>query len=357
MTDIYSLLRRGLMRLDPETAHRLTLAALKTGLGPRYSCENPALKTHVWGREFSNPLGLAAGFDKNAEAIEPLFRMGFGFVEIGTVTPLPQSGNPRPRVFRDEGNESVVNRLGFPGKGLAHVKKNLENFCAGNPQRRGILGVNIGINKETSSPADDYLRCLEALSPLADYIAVNVSSPNTAGLRELQGRNPLNNLLAELTVVRKSALLLLKIAPDLDETQKSDIAELALRHNIDGLIVSNTTISRPAALNAALQKESGGLSGRLLKDISTEAIRNFYRLTQGKIPIIGVGGISSAEDAYEKIRAGASLVQLYTGLIFQGPGLIARILENLPALLEKDGFSGIADAVGSSGQNTLKAVV
>lgn len=289
-------------------------------------------------------MGMAAGFDKDAEVIAPLLNLGFGFVEVGSVTPLPQPGNPRPRIFRDIAHESVVNRMGFPGKGLEVFAKNILSFRKKNFATSGILGVNIGINKGTLSPLEDYRHCMAVLSPLADYITINVSSPNTAGLRDLQQKEELDKLLSGLMAEKKIPFLL-KIAPDLDAGSRADIAALALRHRIDGLVISNTR-----------KHEQGGLSGRLLKDLSTDMIRDFYQLTGGLLPIIGVGGVSSAEDAYEKIRAGASLVQLYTALIYQGPVLITRILEGLARLVKRDGFQHVSEAVGT-GNTTPKVVV
>jgi dihydroorotate dehydrogenase len=359
MIDIYPCLRPLLMVLEPERAHQLTLLALKTGLGPVYRNNNESLKIRLWNREFQNPLGIAAGFDKDAEVIAPLFRMGFGFVEAGTVTPLPQTGNDRPRIFRDAANESVINRMGFPGHGLEAFAENVADFRRRFSSTSGILGVNIGINKGTAAPVQDYRLCMDRLAPLANYITINVSSPNTAGLRQLQEKESLDRLLAELLAVRQVPVLL-KIAPDMEEAQRAEIANVALRHRIDGLIISNTTVMRPAALRQDLQNEKGGLSGRLLRDISTGAIRDFYRLTQGAIPIIGVGGISSAADAYEKIRAGASLVQIYTALVYRGPAIITRILEGLATLLKQDGFQHVAEAVGSettTGKAKAKAVI
>jgi dihydroorotate dehydrogenase len=346
MIDAYPLIRPLLMRMDAEDAHRLALRLLGTGLGPRCAAAHPALETTVFGVKFPNPLGLAAGFDKDAEALGPLLAMGFGFVEAGTVTPLPQAGNPRPRVFRDLSSESVINRMGFPGKGLDVFEKNFSDFRQKNPGR--IAGANIGINKDTPDALAAYRTGLARVAPLSDYVTVNVSSPNTAGLRDLQAREALDNLLGGLMSPVPPKPLLLKVAPDLTIEQKADIAELALKHRIAGLIVSNTTVSRPDALAAALREEKGGLSGRLLRDLSTAAIRDFRRLTNGALPIVGVGGMSSAEDVYEKIRAGASLVQIYTGLVFQGPALVRRILEGLPLLLVRDGFKTVTEAVGAA---------
>lgn len=348
--DIYKYIRPWLMKLDPEQAHQLTLRVLKTGAGPHQVVDNPALFVNLWGREFRNPLGLAAGFDKDAEVIPALFNMGFGFVEVGTVTPVAQDGNPKPRIFRDIANKSVINRMGFPGKGLAHFWQNVSFYRAKFKGIQGILGINIGINKEAASPYSDYRHCIEQLAEFADYITVNVSSPNTAGLRDLQGGEVLDKLLAGLVKVRDSAAkrppLVLKIAPDLEPAQRAAIAELLQRHSIDGLIVGNTTVTRPDKLDAKLKEEKGGLSGQLLRDLATERIADFYKLTGGRLPIIGAGGVASAADAYSKIRAGATLVQVYTGLIYEGPQLVPDILNGLVALLQKDGFTHISQAVG-----------
>lgn len=362
--NLYSLVRPALMKLDAEKAHRLTISLLKTGFTPRYSAGDAVLACKVFGREFKNPLGLAAGFDKDAEVIPALFGLGFGFVETGTVTPKSQGGNPKPRIFRDVGNKSVINRMGFPGKGLDYFAANVARYRKEYAGGQGVLGVNIGINKDVPAPIEDYKAGLIRLAPFADYVAVNVSSPNTAGLRDLQRRDDLDRLLEALVETRNAQAakppLLLKIAPDLDAAQRGAIAELALRHRIDGLIVSNTTISRPSTLAPALTEEKGGLSGQLLTALSTEVISDFYRLTNGALPVVGAGGVGSAEDAYAKIRAGASLVQLYTALVFEGPGLPGRILEGLSVLLRRDGFAHVAEAVGSahgSGQKRTKAVM
>ena len=361
--NVYPLVRPLLMKMDAEKAHRLTISLLKTGLGPRYASDDPVLKTRLWSREFKNPLGLAAGFDKDAEVIPAMFNMGFGFVEAGTVTPRAQDGNPKPRIFRDEANKSVINRMGFPGKGLSYFAENVEDYREKYGPSQGVLGVNIGMNKDAPSPVDDYRTGIVRLALLADYITVNVSSPNTQGLRDLQRHDELDRLMGALVEARNGTSmkppLLLKIAPDLDAAQRQAIAEVALRNNIDGLIVSNTTVTRPPQLAAALKEEKGGLSGQLLTALSTEVIGDFYRLTNGAIPIVGAGGIGSAEDAYAKIRAGASLVQVYTALVFEGPGLISEILKGLAAMLKKDKFGTVAEAVGSAhaaGKSPKKAV-
>lgn len=360
---LYFFARPVLMALEAETAHRATLNALKFGFGPRLRVQDDVLRVKLWGRNFPNPLGMAAGFDKDAEAIEPLLCAGFGFVEAGTVTPAPQKGNARPRVFRDVKNQSVLNRMGFPSAGLKEFANNIDAWRTGNREGAGKLGVNIGINKNCADPAEDYKRCIEKLAPLCDYIAVNVSSPNTQGLRDLQEADKLDALLKELVQARdaqdEKPPLLLKVAPDMDTDQRAAVAKLALAHRLDGLIVSNTTVARPARLREDLKSEAGGVSGRLLAEAALEALGDFYRLTQGALPLIGVGGVSSSEDAYARIRAGASLVQIYTALAFQGPRLVGEILTGLAIRARRDGFSSIQQAVGTGngGFSTHKAAV
>lgn len=338
--------------LPPECAHNLGLFALSNGLVPMpRPLRDPALQVRAFGLEFANPVGLAAGFDKNAVAINALLAQGFGFVEAGTVTPQPQAGNPRPRIFRLPEDEAVINRLGFNNGGLVAFSK---NFTRRNP-RMGVAGANIGKNKDSESAVADYVRGMQAVYPHADYITVNISSPNTVGLRALQKRDALAELLDAIILARqacettheKHVPLLLKVAPDLDEGEKKDIAELVLAHGFDGLIVSNTTISRPDSLQGASKGEQGGLSGKPLMALSTQTLADFYRLTEGKIPLIGVGGIASAEDAYAKIRAGATLVQLYSALVYQGFGVVRTINKGLSELLARDGFKQVADAVGA----------
>lgn len=359
--NLYPLLRLFLMKMDAEDAHRMTIKALKAGLGPRQNAAYPSLAVKLWGLDFPNPLGLAAGFDKDAEVVGPMFNMGFGFVEAGTVTPKPQEGNPRPRVFRDVDNASVINKMGFPGQGLDVFAANAEKYLK--KPKRGVFGVNIGANKDTPSRIDDYKLCISRLAPLADYITINISSPNTAGLRDLQKRDELDLLLEAAVATRNAGArkppLLLKVAPDLDADQRGAIAELVLHYKIDGLIVSNTTISRPPELKASLKEQAGGLSGRLVRDLSTGVLHDFYARLQGVVPIVGAGGVATAEDAYAKIRAGAALVQMYTGLIYEGPAAIPRILEGLAFLLKRDGYADISEAVGAahtSGKTAVKAV-
>ena len=335
--------------LPPETAHRLAVRALAWGLAPLPKRRDFALlKTRLWGRDFASPIGLAAGFDKDAEVIDGLLALGFDFVEAGTVTPLPQKGNPKPRLFRLTEDRALINRLGFNSGGLDAFAARL----AGR-RRRGWVGVNIGVNKDSADPIADYVAGLEALHDRAAYIAVNVSSPNTPGLREFQMRDALATLVrtlmetrAKLTPEDRRPLpLLIKIAPDLDESAIADIAVVALELGLDGMIISNTTIAR-GGLESPQKDEAGGLSGAPLFARSTSLLAAMFRVTEGRVPLIGVGGVASGADAYAKIRAGASLVQLYTALIYHGPGLVDSIKADLAARLKADGFTHIADAVG-----------
>ncbi len=308
--------------------------------------------SEIWGLKFPNPVGLSAGFDKNAEVIGPAFKLGFGFVEAGTVTPKPQHGNDKPRIFRCPEQEAVINRMGFPNGGMNMFKTNLSKFLGSRQRPAGVIGVNIGMNKSQSEPAKDYSVLIKMLGPMADYLTVNISSPNTPGLRDLQKREPLLELLAAVKAERAKSCgdhpppILLKLAPDLDKAQQEELASAVMEAKIDGLILTNTTLDRPANLPEKFAKRQGGLSGKPVGDKSTAIIRSFYELTDGKMPIIGVGGISSGADAYEKIKAGASLVQLYSGLIFKGPGVVNSINNDLLALLKRDGFTHISQAIG-----------
>lgn len=335
-----------LFALPPETAHRAAVFALAhmPFLFPR--ADVPELPLTLWGRLFANPVGLAAGFDKDAEAWPGLSRLGFGFLELGTVTPKPQPGNPKPRVFRDLSTKSVINRMGFPGKGIEHFKKALSgrDFCP------LPLGINIGKNKATEdfdAIVDDYKNCLRLLDGLGDYFVVNVSSPNTPGLRALQSREALSVLLSELMGAKKAQIpLLVKISPDLSERELEEIAAVVTETACDGVVISNTTLARPEKLPQDFAAEQGGLSGTLLRDRSTQMVALFYSLTAGRIPVIGVGGISTGADAYQKIRAGASLVQIYSAMIFQGPYVAARILHELAQIIASDGISDWTDIIG-----------
>lgn len=352
---LFTIAKPFLHRMDPETAHRMTLRSLKSGVLPcPTKIHDPKLKVTLWNRVFPNPLGLAAGFDKNAEVVGQMLKMGFGFVEAGTVTPRPQDGNPRPRVFRDPDHEAVINRMGFPNEGVEAFLKNIEKFLEAKPRPAGVVGINIGMNKGQADPAKDYCALVRALGSYADYMTVNISSPNTPGLRNLQARENLVPLLERIMEERAKTCgksnappLLVKLAPDLTDTQMEDVARTLLEAGVDGVILGNTTLDRPDYLPANFYEQQGGLSGRPLTDKSTEIIRKFYKLTSGKLPIIGAGGVSSAQDAYDKIRAGASLVQVYTALVFQGPDLVTDILQGLSALLEKDGLDHISKAVGA----------
>lgn len=349
MTLSFRLARPLLHALDPEFAHALTIRALKMGLAPRARVADDAiLHQQLWGREIANPVGLAAGFDKNAEAVDAMLGQGFGFVEIGSVTPRPQPGNPKPRVFRLPEDGAVINRLGFNSAGLDAVRARLARR-----QRRGIVGVNVGKNRDTQDAAADYAAGIAALAPFADYVVCNVSSPNTPGLRALQGRDALAALIARVRAALIAAVptgtppLLIKVAPDLTADDRRDIAAVMLDAKVDGLIAGNTTIARPDSLRGRHRGETGGLSGKPLFEPSTAVLRDFYRLTQGRLVLIGVGGIASGADAYAKIRAGASLVQLYTALIYAGPGLVAEIRRDLAQCLRRDGFASISAAVGA----------
>jgi dihydroorotate dehydrogenase len=335
-------------RIDPERAHRLAIAALKTGLiGGARRPDPPILAQTVFGIGFPNPIGLAAGFDKDGEVYAQALDLGFGFVELGSVTPQPQDGNPRPRLFRLTADRAIINRMGFNNRGMAALAQRLQ----GRNTARGIVGINLGKNKDQDDAVADYAAGTTRLGPFADYLVINVSSPNTPGLRALQSRDALAALIAAVLEarghLRRRPPLLLKIAPDLIDADRQDIAEVALASGLDGLIVSNTTIARPAGIDPRLAREAGGLSGRPLFEPATEILRDIYRRTGGKLPIIGVGGVASAADAYAKIRAGASLVQLYSALVFEGPGLVRRIKDGLAGLLARDGFSSVAEAVGA----------
>ncbi len=364
MVGLYAWLGQVLSALPPEAAHRLTIRALGAGLVPGgREADDPLLRTRVWGLEFPNPIGLSAGFDKDAEAYAALLRLGFGFVEVGSITPQPQAGNPKPRVFRLPEDGAVINRLGFNSVGLAAAVTNLRrrrpafakpaSAGVGRSERVGIVGINLGKNRDSADAAADYAAGTTALAPLADYLVINVSSPNTPGLRALQQPGALRELVARVQEARRAAVpdrpppLLLKIAPDLTSADARDVAQVALAGGIDGLIVGNTTTGRPPDLRSRHAKESGGLSGRPLFALATESLHQFYRLTEGRLPLIGVGGIASGADAYAKIRAGASLVQLYTALIYHGPGLVVRIKRDLAACLRADGFATVAAAVGA----------
>jgi len=338
---LFSLLRPLLFSLDAETAHRFTINALK--MMPRIGIKryDPALESVVAGIRFPAPVGLAAGFDKDAEVPQGALALGFGFVEIGTVTPLPQGGNPQPRLFRLPEDRAVINRMGFNNRGHLAAHARLKRA------RCTIIGVNIGANKDTSDRIADYAGGVERMGDVADYLTINISSPNTPGLRGLQDKAALSILLDAINAVRTAATppIFLKVAPDLDPADVEDIADLALTKRIDALIIANTTISRPP-LRSRHAHETGGLSGAPLKSLAATQLAAFRRATKGHLPLIAVGGVDSADEAYARIRAGASLVQLYSALVFQGPGLVKQINAGLVERLHADGFAHIVEAVG-----------
>jgi dihydroorotate dehydrogenase len=338
-----------LRRLDPEVAHGLALRALKLAPLPRAAPDDEKLSVQAFGLTFPNPVGLAAGFDKNAEVVDALFRLGFGFVEAGGVTPEPQPGNPRPRLFRLDADQAVINRLGLNSEGAAAVAARL----AARRDAEGIVGINIGANKDTVDRAADYVACIAALSPHVGFLTVNVSSPNTPGLRNLQQAAALDDLLARVIDARERAAegaarkpLLLKIAPDLTLGDLDDVVGVARRHRIDGMIVGNTTVSRPKLRETAKATEQGGLSGRPLFALSTRMLAETYVRVESAFPLVGAGGIDSGAAAFAKIKAGANLLQLYSGLIFRGIGLVGSIKRDLLDFLRVGRMEQLADAVG-----------
>jgi dihydroorotate dehydrogenase len=340
---LYSLIRPLLFTFDPERAHRLTIAALKmlpTAITP---AADPRVAVRVAGLDLPNPVGLAAGFDKDAEVPDAMLALGFGFVEVGTLTPLPQAGNPRPRLFRLAEDRAVINRMGFNNRGQAEALARLAQR-----RRRGVVGINIGANKDAADRIADYAAGVRAAAPLADYLTINISSPNTPGLRALQSRAALDELLAGAVEARGAGgpPLFLKIAPDLEPADIDDIAAVVIARGIDAIIVANTTITRPP-LASRHAGEAGGLSGAPLSALALARLRDMRQATGGGVPLIAAGGIASAADAYARIRAGASLIQLYSALVYEGPGLARRIATGLPALLARDGFASISEAVGA----------
>jgi dihydroorotate dehydrogenase len=334
--------------IDPERAQQLAICALRFGLAGRMrGADDGVLAVDVLGRRFTNPIGLAAGFDKNAVAVQALIRLGFGFVEVGTVTPRPQPGNLKPRLFRLDTDRAVINRLGFNNAGL-------DAYCArlaALPRNAGVLGANVGINKYGAEPERDYPAMIDAVAPYADYVVINVSSPNTPGLRDLQGEAQLRTILRAVAMeVPNRPPVLVKIAPDSTGEALAAIVETCVDEGIQGLVVSNTTTSRPIGLRSPLAQESGGLSGAPLFQLSTAMLARAFLLARGRLALIGVGGVSTGEDALTKIRAGASLVQLYTAFAYAGPVLIPRLKRELAAALREAGFTSIKDAVGSDAE-------
>lgn len=342
---MFSQLRPLLFRLDPEQAHRLTIAALKTGLVPAAPTDDPILATRLAGLSLPNPIGLAAGFDKDVEVPDAMLRLGFGFVECGSVTPRPQDGNPRPRLFRLAEDEGVINRMGFNNQGLEQAVLRLKRR-AGRP---GIVGINLGANKDSEDRSEDYAVGIRATAALASYVTINISSPNTPGLRALQDGAALADLIARSreALGRIAVPLFVKVAPDQGEDDYDTIARAGIDGGISGLIVANTSVSRPA-LRSAHADETGGLSGAPLAPLARQALDRFVAAAAGQLPIIAAGGIASGAEAYARIRAGASAVQLYSALVYGGPGLVRRIKADLAALLRQDGFRSVADAVGTA---------
>ncbi|XP_012267538.2 dihydroorotate dehydrogenase (quinone), mitochondrial-like [Athalia rosae] len=337
--------------IDPETSHNIAIAAAKFGFISNGTYHDPIrLKTTVWGLNFNNPLGIAAGFDKQGEAVDGLHKIGFGFVEVGSVTPVPQDGNAKPRVFRLTEDKAVINRYGFNSDGHQAVFDRLQNTKS-HTDFTGIIGVNLGKNKTTPDHVQDYIDGIKKFGDVADYFVINVSSPNTPGLRALQDKRHLEELISKINMASEGLArkppLLVKLAPDLSDQERQDIADIinSSKCRIDGLVISNTTIQR-SNLISSHREETGGLSGAPLTHLSTAMIRDMYCRTNGKIPIIGVGGIFTGEDAYEKIKAGATLVQIYTSYIYHGPPIVKRIKKELDELLIKDGYTSVVDAVG-----------
>ena len=350
---LYTLLRPLIFALDAESAHRLTINLLKLRSGTGFTPEprwTPSLRTRVAGLDFPNPVGLAAGFDKNGEVVEPMLGLGFGFVEVGTLTPRPQRGNDRPRLFRLTEDRAVINRMGFNNRGQQAALKRLKRGTRRAVQltNPGILGVNISANKDSSDRIGDYVEGVRAMSGVADYLTVNISSPNTPGLRALQDQGALDALLDAIkgTRVANGPPVFLKVAPDLQKSDPERIVRAALDHRIDAIIISNTTISRPA-LKSARAREQGGLSGEPLRALALDALRQFRSASGGGIPLIGCGGIATADDAWERIRAGASLIQLYSAMVYEGPGIARSIIQGLADKLKKAGLGSIAEAVGT----------
>jgi len=347
---MFSILRPLLFNLDPETAHDLAIQALKFNILPGKAFEvkdEQMLKLTLLGKNFPNPIGLAAGFDKSAEAYNSLLKLGFGFVEIGTVTPQKQLGNSKPRIFRLENDKALINRLGFNNDGVKIIRDRILS-----EKKKGILGVNIGPNKDTKDQKNDFALGLKSFLDIADYITINISSPNTKGLRDFHEKDKLENLLLTLNKIRKeekkSIPLLLKISPDIKDEEIPKIISIALKSDIFAIILTNTTNKNRENLTSEVKKEEGGLSGEPIQKISTEMIKKFYKILRGKIPIIGVGGINSGKSAYEKIIAGASLLQLYTGFVYKGPTIVKDIKKELIQILKNEGINNIKDAIGKS---------
>ncbi|CAO6123309.1 PyrD Dihydroorotate dehydrogenase [Candidatus Pelagibacterales bacterium] len=342
----YQIINSFINKLDPELAHSLAIQFLKNLYIPLFpSKDDEILKINILGNEFLNPIGLAAGFDKNAEVYDKMFALGFGFAEVGTITPKPQEGNSKPRVFRLIEDKAIINRLGFPNQGLVKIKSRIETKKAA-----GILGINIGPNKDSASRIDDYVECFKNFHNLCSYICINISSPNTENLRNFHEQDNLRKLLTEILNIKKNLSsrtpVVIKISPDINDADIDMICKNILEFNLDGLVLTNTSVKLRENLVNKKKNETGGLSGSPIKDTSNLIIKKFFKTIKGKVPIIGVGGIDSGASAYEKIRAGASLLQLYTGLVYKGPFVVTAIKQELAELLRRDGFSSLQKAVG-----------
>ncbi len=348
---MFSNLRSLIFKLDPETAHNLAIKSLKFNFVPNIldkDKDNPLFKTRLFNKDLENPIGMAAGFDKNAEVYNSLFKLGFGFVEVGTVTPFKQYGNPKPRVFRLVEDEALINRLGFNNYGATNILERIKSN-----KQSGLLGINIGPNKDTENRLNDYIECLKTFYEVADYITINISSPNTEDLRSFHDQTKLNELLENIDKEKKSlnsqVPIAVKVSPDIDDQEINKISEVLLNNNIEVIIVSNTSDSTRENLNNILGHQKGGLSGKPIENKSTDLINKFYKILRGRIKIIGVGGVDSGRGAYEKFLAGANYVQLYTGMVFRGPNIVNMIKKELKELLTKDGVKNYAEIIGKKG--------
>ena len=344
---MFSKIRPLIFKLDPETAHDLAIKALKFNIVSQNKIKNnKSIQTEIFGKIIPNPIGIAAGFDKDAEVYNPLFKLGFGFVEVGTITPINQYGNPKPRIFRLEEDEALINRLGFNNSGSEKVRSRI---ISNSP--KGFFGINIGPNKDTNNRLEDYLIGLRKFYNLADYLTINISSPNTENLRSFHNEDELNELLSliekEKKILKTSVPITVKISPDIQDENVNIISDLLLKHNVNAVIISNTTDRNRENLFNINKLEKGGLSGKPLEKKSNELINKFYRILKNQIKIIGVGGVDSGQSTYQKIINGASLVQLYTGMIYQGPSIASKISEELINILDKEGVKNISDIVGS----------
>ena len=344
---MFSNIRSLIFKLDPEIAHDLAIKALKFNLVIQNKIKNnKSIQTEIFGKIIPNPIGIAAGFDKDAEVYNPLFKLGFGFVEVGTVTPLNQYGNPKPRIFRLEEDMALINRLGFNNSGSEKVRSRI---ISNSP--KGLFGINIGPNKDTNNRLEDYLICFRKFYNLADYLTINISSPNTENLRNFHNEDELDELLSlinkEKKILKTTVPITVKISPDIQDENINIISDLLLKHNVEAVIISNTTDKNRENLSNINKLEKGGLSGKPLEKRSNELINKFYKILNNKIKIIGVGGVDSGHSAYQKIINGASLVQIYTGMIYQGPSIATKISQELINILEKEGIKNISDVVGS----------